>query len=184
MSVVIDATLIKKDVKKKEKAPEKANKKEPKEKKAKKSTAELSKDEETIKRLKSFVHACGVRKVWTKEFQNLDTTSQQIKRLKEILGDLGIDGRPSMDKAKAIKEKRDLAKELEDVRSFEQAMIVGPSRNRSRASIAEEPARGSVPGGRSESGRISDFSDEAPTKHKNAARKSIMAFLGDDTDDE
>jgi hypothetical protein len=33
-------------------APEKANKKEPKEKKAKKSTAELSKDEETIKRLK------------------------------------------------------------------------------------------------------------------------------------
>ena len=101
-----------------------------------------------------------------------------------------------MDKAKAIKEKRDLAKELgkspprtvrisahamidftEDVRSFEQAMIVGPSRNRSRASIAEEPARGSVPGGRSESGRISDFSDEAPTKHKVSIPKFQISML-------
>ena len=35
-----------------------------------------------------------------------------LKRLKEILGELGMNGRLSMEKVKAIKEKRDLAKEL------------------------------------------------------------------------
>lgn len=53
-----------------------------------------------------------MRKVWSKEFQNLPTASQQVKRLKEILAELGMDGRLSVEKAKAIKAKRDLAKEL------------------------------------------------------------------------
>jgi hypothetical protein len=42
----------------------------------------------------------------------LDTPQQQIKKLKEILADLGMTGRMSMEQAKAIKEKRELAKEL------------------------------------------------------------------------
>ena len=97
-----------------------------------------------------------------------------------------MDGRPSMDKAKAIKAKRDLAQELrklrlglifiyplmqheictEDVQSFEQAVVGGPSRKRSRAkSSAREEGAGSVSGGESEGGR-SDFSAEAPIKHR------------------
>lgn len=45
-------------------------------------------------------------------FQDLDTPQQQIKKLKEILTDLGMTGRMSMEQAKAIKERRELAKEL------------------------------------------------------------------------
>lgn len=62
--------------------------------------------------MQSYVNACGVRKVWAKEFQNLDKPSQQIKRVKELLAELGMDGRPSMEKAKVIKERREFAQEL------------------------------------------------------------------------
>jgi hypothetical protein len=58
------------------------------------------------------VSACGVRKVWSRVFEGCDTPSKQIKKLKEILTELGMPGRPSMDQAKKIKEQRELAKEL------------------------------------------------------------------------
>lgn len=45
-------------------------------------------------------------------FQDLDTPQQQIKKLKEMLTELGMTGRMSMEQAKAIKEKRELAQEL------------------------------------------------------------------------
>ena len=60
----------------------------------------------------SLVVACGTRKVWSKVFKSLDTPQQQIKKLKELLADLGMTGRMSMEQAKAIKEKRELAQEL------------------------------------------------------------------------
>jgi hypothetical protein len=60
----------------------------------------------------SLVVACGVRKAWSKEFQGLDNPSAQIKRLKEILTSLGMEGRMSMEQAKAIRAKRELAQEL------------------------------------------------------------------------
>lgn len=56
--------------------------------------------------------ACGVRKIWKKEFADLDTPSGQIKRLKEILKDLGMTGRLTLEKAKAIKAEREFAQEL------------------------------------------------------------------------
>jgi hypothetical protein len=58
------------------------------------------------------VLACGVRKVWAKEFQDHPKPSQQIKRLKEILTDLGMTGRFTLQQAKMIKEKREMAQEL------------------------------------------------------------------------
>lgn len=56
--------------------------------------------------------ACGIRKMWAKEFKELDRPSQQIKRLKEILAELGMTGRLSLEQAKSIKERRELAQEL------------------------------------------------------------------------
>ena len=50
--------------------------------------------------------------MWSKVFIDLATPHQQIKKLKEILADLGMTGRMSMEQAKAIKEKRELAREL------------------------------------------------------------------------
>ena len=48
----------------------------------------------------------GCRKVWSKVFQDLDSPNQQIKKLKEILADLLMTDRMSMDQAKTIKRKR------------------------------------------------------------------------------
>jgi hypothetical protein len=79
--------------------------------------------------LKSFVVACGVRKKWyvvtsrgvslsnafyrAKEFEGMEGQSKkQISRLKEILEELGMTGRLSMEKAKAIRAKRELAEEI------------------------------------------------------------------------
>jgi len=48
-----------------------------------------------------------------KEFEGIeDKPKKQIVRLKEILNGLGMTGRLSLDKAKAIRQKRDLATEL------------------------------------------------------------------------
>ena len=101
-----------------------------------KKSENLSKDEETIQKLKvytisrklspvvlttltqSFVVACGVRRIWSKVFEGLDTPAQQIKKLKEILHELGMTGRLSLEKARAIREKREFAQELRKDSTF------------------------------------------------------------------
>ncbi|OCH87538.1 hypothetical protein OBBRIDRAFT_889739 [Obba rivulosa] len=139
------------------------------------STKTLSKEEETIKRLKSLVVACGVRKVWTKEFKGLDRPADQIKRLKSILADLGMTGRLSMEQAKAIRERRELAKELEDVQEFEKSVVRGRSAGRVlKTTFREKDA----------SEEESDEDMTAVPKRKVNAHSSIMAFLGDQSDDE
>ena len=48
-----------------------------------------------------------------KEFEGIeDKPKKQIARLKEILASLGMTGRLSLDKAKAIRGKRELATEI------------------------------------------------------------------------
>lgn len=61
---------------------------------------------------KSLIVACGVRKVWSKELKDMEKPSAQISHLRKLLSDLGMKGRFSMEQAKAIKERRELAKEL------------------------------------------------------------------------
>ncbi|KAI0630890.1 hypothetical protein C8Q77DRAFT_1280222 [Trametes polyzona] len=165
MSVLIDEPPVRKRKKKGESA-EPAKAKATKGRKRKEPSKELSKDEETIKRLKSLVVACGVRKVWSKEFKGLDKPSDQIRRLKQILSDLGMTGRMSMEQAKAIKAKREFEKELEDVQEFASKITSGPSTKGSRQKPAEEEEESEV---------------EAVPKRK-TARQSIMAFLGDESE--
>ncbi|KAG6878779.1 hypothetical protein C0993_008078 [Termitomyces sp. T159_Od127] len=90
----------------------------------KKSKDEISdKHNATIKKLKSLVHACGVRKPWVKVFKDIPKPTQQIKKLREILTELGMTGRMSMEQAKRIRAEREIAQELADVKSFEQSML-------------------------------------------------------------
>jgi len=143
----------------------------------------LTKDEETIKRLKSFVLACGVRKIWSKVFQDLDSPNQQIKKLKEILAELGMTGRMSMEQAKTIKQKRELARELEDVQQFEKAVLDRSSRSRSQttAKMAVEDGSEKDKGTDSEEDEDENYT---PKKQPTNARKSIMVFLQDQSDEE
>lgn len=56
--------------------------------------------------------ACGVRKVWAKEFKDVEKPSDQVRRLRKMLTDLGMTGRMSLEQAKAIKAKREFEQEL------------------------------------------------------------------------
>ncbi len=123
--------------------------------KRKEGSKELSKDDETIKRLK--VGLTRRRSICT-EFKDLDKPSDQIRRLRQILTDLGMKGRMSMEQAKAIREKREFQQELgasrilclartdhslcvrytEDVKEFAQKMESANRRRSAKAASAEE----------------------------------------------
>ncbi|KAJ3824598.1 hypothetical protein F5880DRAFT_1558578 [Lentinula raphanica] len=158
LSVLIDEPPKRK---KKAKAKDSSEPSEAKKRKKGAASTTLSKDEETIKRLKSFVNACGVRKVWSKVFKDIsDSPSKQIALLRKMLAELGMTGRLSLEQAKAIKERRELASELADVQSFEQSMKNQTSRS-SRASKKETSD--------AESEKSSDEEDEEnarPAKRK------------------
>ncbi|KAG8221053.1 hypothetical protein J3R82DRAFT_2564 [Butyriboletus roseoflavus] len=131
----------------------------------------LSKDEEMVNKLKGMVVACGVRKVWKKEFEGLDKPSQQIKRLHSILGDLGMTPRYSLEKAKAIRERRELAQELKDVQEFDEAIKRRGKGLRSSPETEHSSDKG-------------DSDVDVPGRKKPNARASIMAFLQDQSEEE
>ncbi|ORX95489.1 hypothetical protein K493DRAFT_314974, partial [Basidiobolus meristosporus CBS 931.73] len=81
------------------------------------STTSISeKDQETIKNLKMYIGKCGVRKMWFREFKGIeDQPKQQIKKLKEILAELGMSGRPTIEKCKKIQAARELRAERESL---------------------------------------------------------------------
>lgn len=68
-----------------------------------------------IRRLQGWLVKCGIRKLWHKELARYDTPRAKISHLKEMLKDVGMEGRYSAEKAKQIKEQRELAADLEAV---------------------------------------------------------------------
>ncbi|KAI0036182.1 hypothetical protein K488DRAFT_82290 [Vararia minispora EC-137] len=179
------------------KSRSKAKKSTKPQKHGRKSAASVvDKDEVQIKKLKSLVLACGVRKVWVKELKGLDSPSEQVGRLRDILKDLGMTGRLSMEQAKAIKEKRELAQELrmfcfspppalsplignviaEDVQAFDKAVNARSSRSRSAADAKVGKKR--------EREDSEDESEAEVSRARKSARSSIAAFLADQSDDE
>jgi hypothetical protein len=88
---------------------------------AKSVSAESSSDPhaEEIKRLQDWLVKCGIRKVWGKELALYTTPREKIAHLKDMLREAGMDGRCSIQKARQIKETRELAADLEAVKDFD-----------------------------------------------------------------
>lgn len=80
------------------------------------SSAAPTADEEEIKRLQSQLLKCGIRKLWHRELAHCGTSKAKITHLKSMLTDAGMTGRFSAEKARAIKEARELEAELESAR--------------------------------------------------------------------
>ncbi|KAJ1978324.1 hypothetical protein H4R34_003248 [Dimargaris verticillata] len=78
------------------------------------TSAAGTKDETKLKSLKTYVWKCGVRKNWAKELAGL-TSKQQVQRVKQILIDLGVEGRPTLDKCKKVTYRRELESERESM---------------------------------------------------------------------
>jgi hypothetical protein len=116
MSVLIDeAPPPKKKRQKKDPSDKPAKASKPK--KAKEAP-ELSADDAEIKRLQGWLVKCGIRKLWGKELKPYDTPKEKIRHLKGMLSEVGMDGRYSVEKARSIKERRELAADLEAVQEF------------------------------------------------------------------
>jgi len=76
---------------------------------------DLTPDEAEIKRLQSWLLKCGIRKLWHKELAKCESDKAKIRHLKGMLENVGMTGRYSEEKAKMIKERRELAADLEAV---------------------------------------------------------------------
>ncbi|KIW15084.1 hypothetical protein PV08_07871 [Exophiala spinifera] len=110
MSVLLDEEP---KPKKKREAP-KGRQKKPAATKAK-PDADLDPDQAEIKRLQGWLVKCGIRKLWGKELKPYETSRAKIKHLKDMLADVGMTGRYSIEKANQIKEARELAADIEAV---------------------------------------------------------------------
>ncbi|KAK2759824.1 hypothetical protein FQN54_002558 [Arachnomyces sp. PD_36] len=91
----------------------KKSKKEPASKA--KQDANLDPGQAEIKRLQGWLIKCGIRKMWHRELAPYDTPKAKISHLKGMLKDAGMGGRYSVEKAKKIKEERELRADLEMV---------------------------------------------------------------------
>lgn len=80
-----------------------------------KSDADLDPDQAEIKRLQGWLVKCGIRKLWGKELKPFETSKAKIKHLREMLADVGMTGRYSIEKASQIREARELAADIEAV---------------------------------------------------------------------
>ena len=103
--------------------------------------ADQNPDQSEIKRLQGWLIKCGIRKFWSKELAPYDTSKAKINHLKEMLADAGMKGRYSLEKAKQIREERELRADLEMVQEgakqwgtgspeAEEASDSGPRRRR------------------------------------------------------
>ncbi|KAK5790400.1 hypothetical protein VI817_007687 [Penicillium citrinum] len=111
MSVVIDE----------EPKPAPKRQKTTKAPKEKKKAAPKGKDEDVdpnqaeIKRLQGWLVKCGIRKMWWRELQPYETPKEKIKHLKQMLEDAGMKGRYSLEKARQIRDERELKADLEQI---------------------------------------------------------------------
>ncbi|KAI9824191.1 MAG: hypothetical protein M1819_000903 [Sarea resinae] len=115
MSVVLDEDSAPKRKRQKSTSTPRS-KKNSKSKPAKtKDDPSIGPEEAEIKRLQSWLLKCGIRKLWYRELAPYDTSRSKIQHLKGMLKDVGMDGRYSVEKARQIKEERELKAELEAV---------------------------------------------------------------------
>jgi hypothetical protein len=135
MSILIDDP----PPKKKKSAPRQKKSASPGAKPTKKTATskdkELFPDDEEIKRLQSWLLKCGIRKLWHRELANCDTPKAKIAHLKGMLTEAGMTGRFSAEKAKSIKEARELKEELEAAKDFEEKFGTGGRGRRAKKNV-------------------------------------------------
>ncbi|OBR16216.1 Transcriptional regulator [Colletotrichum higginsianum IMI 349063] len=165
-----------------------AGSKAPKPKKA--SAAPENPDDAEVKKLQSQLVKCGIRKIWGFELKQYgDDTKAKIRHLRELLKDIGMDGRFSEAKAKEIKERRELEADLEAVQEMNANWGAGgrSSRSKARGQPALKKATEddvSVPENDKQNDDDDDEEQEAhiPSRARGKARADL-AFLGDDDEE-
>ncbi|KLJ10854.1 hypothetical protein EMPG_13794 [Blastomyces silverae] len=144
MSVVIDDEPPPKSKRRKSSEPSQQEKSKKSSKPASgasrksKDAADEDPDLAEIKKLQGQLVKCGIRKMWFRELAPYDTPRAKVKHLRQMLKDAGMEGRFSLEKAKAIREARELQADLEVVRE-------GAKRWGTKVSDEEEAGNGARP---------------------------------------
>lgn len=116
MSVVLDEEPKPKRKRKSSDGPsKKAAPKKERKVAAKGKDEDLDPDQAEIKRLQGWLVKCGIRKMWWRELQPYETSKAKIRHLKQMLEDAGMKGRYSVDKARQIRDERELKADLEQI---------------------------------------------------------------------
>lgn len=118
MSVVYDEEPKPKAIRKRKSgdgASKQAGPKTGKKAAAKRKDEDLDPDQVEIKRLQGWLVKCGVRKMWWRELQPYETPKAKIKHLKQMLEEVGMKGRYSLEKARQIRDERELKADLEQI---------------------------------------------------------------------
>lgn len=106
-----------KPARKRQKRADTSSKKEkkPASKTAKGKEEDLDPDQVEIKRLQGWLVKCGIRKMWWRELQPYETPKAKIRHLREMLDEVGMKGRYSLEKARQIRDERELKADLEQI---------------------------------------------------------------------
>ncbi|OLN96173.1 hypothetical protein CCHL11_03314 [Colletotrichum chlorophyti] len=144
-------------------------------------------DDAEIKKLQSQLVKCGIRKIWGFELKQYgDNTKAKIKHLKDMLKDIGMDGRFSEARAREIKERRELEADLEAVQEMNANWGAGgrSSRSKARAQPSKMAAKEQL-SEEDESAQEDDDEEEEAVVSSRARGKARadLAFLGDDDED-
>lgn len=70
-----------------------------------------SAEEASVVRLKGYIAKCGVRRIWKRELDGL-TPREALAKLSDTLRSLGVEGRPTLEKCKAVKRRREFEEEM------------------------------------------------------------------------
>nr|POE93558.1 hira-interacting protein 3 [Quercus suber] len=172
-SIVVDEEPARKGRGKKAATTKSTNGKSNKSVIAKSDDKSLSPDDEEVKRLQGWLIKCGIRKLWHKELANCSNAKQKIKHLKALLTDAGMTGRYSVEKARAIKEARELADEIEAAQEFNKRWgeKSGDDGNEHEEEESEADSQAVGP-------------SRAPPSNVKRLPKGLVDFGDDDDDDE
>ena len=148
---------------------------------------DLSPTEAQIKTLQSQLLKCGVRKIWAFELKQYGEDSGKVWHLQGMLRDVGMTGRFSEQRAKEIKELRELQADLEAVKEGDSKWGLEGGR-RARGGQRKSLKEDSVDESDDEGGEGSDTDGKKTKSHsaseksqsKAARAKQELAFLGDD----
>lgn len=153
MSVVLDEEPPPKKKRQRSTKAESTGKKGRKPAASNKKDADLDPNQAEIKRLQGWLLKCGIRKMWSRELAPYDTPKAKIKHLKDMLKDAGMEGRYSLEKAKQIREERELKADLE---------------------MVQEGAK------RWGTGSAGEESEDSQPKTRAPRGRKVLAFLSDD----
>ena len=154
---------------------------------SKEPRGELSPNDILIKTLQSQLVKCGVRKMWAFELKKYGgDESGKIRHLQGMLNDTGMRGRFSEQRARQIKELRELQADLEAVQEGEKhwGLDSGRRARGERKSLKDSSADEDEDGdGQDGEGKFRT-SQSASAKPRRAAKaKEELAFLGDEDSD-